>query len=1238
MRKALFASIVLSLTLSSFAQIVISSADMPLVGDTIQTATDTLTPGFTIGSAGVNQTWDFSAATPDRINTTYVQSPASTPYAANFPTSNRALTQNFSEYVMGRVTAQKYENQGLTGDFLNTGVPLVVQLSPVNDVYRFPTQYGGNYSGTYGFNQTTPYADLPPAIQQQIQSQLPTGVTLVSVITNYTVNYTDQIDGWGKTITPICTYNSLRQRRVENVHLDVDARVTFFGIPSTVGFIDTLFTTTTYNWLAKETKLPVVTTTLSNGAVNSITYSLIPPTLDADFTASSASVCAGKTLNFTDASAGCPDSWSWSFPGGTPSSSTDKNPTGITYSTPGTYAVTLTATRGSQNNVETKTGYITVRALPVAQATSDTICLGKTASLTASGGASYLWSTGASGATLNTSPTVDSTYSVTVTDAFSCSASASASVKVLPLPPADAGANDTICPGEVGSLTATGGVSYQWNTGTTSATLNISSAVTTNYTVTVTGTNGCSASDQATVVVKPAPAADAGPNDTICRNDIATLTASGGVSYSWNNGEATAQINISPASTTTYSVSVYGANGCASLDIATVVVNQLPTINLNNISICFGSSTILDAGNPNAIYNWSTGQATKTITVDTGGAYSVTVTDVRGCSNSDTSVVTISTSLTINLSDHTFCDGDSVVLDAGNPGTQHSWSTGDTTQTLTILSSGFYEVTVTDDIGCTGQSSSLVVVNALPSVNAGDNDTICFGENATLTGSGSGSILWSTNDTTSSITESPALTSTYYLSVTDTNNCVNTDSAAIIVNQLPAVEAGDNDTVCLGESGTLVATGPGSYLWSTGDTTELITEAPMATETYSVTLTDGNTCSASDDATIIVNPLPVADAGSDVAVCQKETVSLIATGGIFYQWNTGQTSDTLSFVGDSSGNYEVVVYNIYACSDTDDVSVTVYTLPIVAITELDDAYCPNINSVLLEGNPAGGTFSGTGVTGNTFNPQSVPVGIFDIIYDYSDSNSCFSSDTAQVGVFPETLVNISGLSSSYCEDAEADSLTVVPGGGILAGAGITGNVFDPEDAGAGGPYVITYTFTDSFNCQYADTALATVNALPVVGISGLDSLYCSNDAVVTVSGSPAGGTLAGNGITGNTFEPALAGVGTHVITYSYSDNGCSNLEKINVTVEVCSGLDERSFLSDLKIYPNPADWELNIECRNSAKDASITFMSVEGKVLFTAPFDSAIRINTTSLPNGVYFVKVYSGENSAVRKVLIQRN
>ncbi len=200
------------------------------------------------------------------------------------------------------------------------------------------------------------------------------------------------------------------------------------------------------------------------------------------------------------------------------------------------------------------------------------ICDGDSTTLTASGGTTYLWSTGETTASINVSPLATTTYTVTAFDGLE-SDDDDVVVTVNPYPTANAGADVTICDGDSTTLTATGGGTYLWSTGETTASINVSPSATTTYTVTVT-LNGCSAADDVIVTVDPSPAADAGPDVTIDEGTSTTLTASGGVTYLWSTGETTASIVVSPTLTTTYTVTVT-QNGCSSDDDVIVTVTPI---------------------------------------------------------------------------------------------------------------------------------------------------------------------------------------------------------------------------------------------------------------------------------------------------------------------------------------------------------------------------------------------------------------------------------------------------------------------------------------------------------------------------------------------------------------------------------------------------------------------------------------------------------------------------------------
>lgn len=366
----------------------------------------------------------------------------------------------------------------------------------------------------------------------------------------------------------------------------------------------------------------------------------LPPV--ASFTASSTTICAGQSVTFTNTSTGNPTSYAWSFPGGNPTTSTATSPT-VSFVNSGTYTVSLTATNASGSNTATQT--IVVNANPTVTASNQTICSGSSATLQVSGtpmGGTYSWSNGETSSSITVTPTATTTYTVTYT-LIGCSATQASIVTITPLPVVTA-SSDTICAGGTATLSATasqpGGV-FTWSTGATGSSISVSPTTTTDYSVNYS-VNGCNSALVTTqVVVNQAPTVSVN-NSTICEGTsttlLATPSATGG-SYLWNTGEITQQITVTPTITTTYSVS-YTAVGCAPVTAAGIVtVNPNPTVSLgSDTTICsadFPFVITADATGTNNQFTWNTGDQTQSITIISGGTYTVNVANSNGCSASD---------------------------------------------------------------------------------------------------------------------------------------------------------------------------------------------------------------------------------------------------------------------------------------------------------------------------------------------------------------------------------------------------------------------------------------------------------------------------------------------------------------------------------------------------------------------------------------------------------------------------
>jgi PKD repeat protein len=302
--------------------------------------------------------------------------------------------------------------------------------------------------------------------------------------------------------------------------------------------------------------------------------------------------------------------------------------------TQGLHTVTITTQDGCSLTDSVTVNFFANANVELGQDT--TFCSGGGALLDAGAGptgTNYAWSTGATTQVLVISS--PGMYFVTVTSPDGCTAEDSIHLNILLAPVVSLGPNFTAC-GPFTLDAGNPGSSYLWSTGATSQAINGTVAGT--YGVTVTNANGCFAMDQTTVQVGTLPTVNLGPDQLLCNGMTANLNAGNpGSQFLWSTGALTQSITVTTPGT--YIVQVTNANGCIGHDTVEVEVSTL-TVNLGqNGSICDNGSVVLNAGNPNMAYLWSTGATTPTITVSQAGTYSVTVTDNLGCSAGDNIVL-----------------------------------------------------------------------------------------------------------------------------------------------------------------------------------------------------------------------------------------------------------------------------------------------------------------------------------------------------------------------------------------------------------------------------------------------------------------------------------------------------------------------------------------------------------------------------------------------------------------------
>lgn len=270
------------------------------------------------------------------------------------------------------------------------------------------------------------------------------------------------------------------------------------------------------------------------------------------------------------------------------------------------------------------------------------------------------------------------------------------------------------------------------------------------------------------------------------------------------------------------------------------------------------------------------------------------------------------------------------------------------------------------------------------------------------------------------------------------------------------------------------------------------------------------------------------------------------TGPYTYLWNDSQMQMTQTATGLCEGTYQVTVTDANSVTGVFSVEITNF-VPTVTLA-IQDEICVNSPAFTITGalpvpGPGQlGVYSGAGVSNGSFDPAVAGEGMHVITYVFTDENACINDVTGidSIKVNPLPTPTITNFDSEYCVSAAAITPTLTPTGGTLSGTGVTGGQFSPNTAGVG-THTLTYSYTDGNGCSNTTTEQILINPLPVVSITGVASSYCLSETPISLTFSPAGGTLSGPGVVNNEFVPSVAGIGNHTITYTATDaNSCEN--------------------------------------------------------------------------------------------------
>ena len=673
---------------------------------------------------------------------------------------------------------------------------------------------------------------------------------------------------------------------------------------------------------------------------------------------------------------------------------------------------------------------------------------------------SYSWSTIPLQTGTNATSLLSGIYTLTVTDDNGCSithqetvtepAAPSMSITSSSVPTANNPLKFEVCDGDNISLTASSGlVSYSWSPNiwinTNSGPTVISSPNSPGITYTCTGTDisGCTIDIPVIVdVVSSVNIYASNPNPQVCQGEDINITFYGASTYSWFpptylNTTSGSTVTISPQDSITYTITAQNVSGCTDETKFFIDVLQAPNINVSSpvSSICYGGSVPITVSGTDS-YIWSPVFSLNTSIGSVVTASPITTTQYKvigialnGCKDSLYTTISVNPLPVLSIAGtDSICSGESTTLLVSGANS-YVWSPSSSLDSSSgnLVSanpstSQVYTIVGTDLNQCEATTSYALSVLLSPNVSiSASEDTICIGSSSILVGSGAISYNWSPSssiniNTGVSVTALPALTTTYSVLGTSSNNCSATDTIIIHVEPLPILSVTPNiSTICEGDSIEIIATGAQDFIWSPAlglNTTlgSIVTAFASINSTYNVTGTDINGCSDVISATLNVNPKPVINLSSVPStnnICEGATLEINAFGAIYYSWNPSFGLNTtfgssVNASPSTSTYYTVMGTDINSCTNSANFQLNVGINPVVSITPSNPVICEG-ESIALSADGA-----------NT--------------YIWTPSNTLTSSIGAMVTATPliSTTYKILGIDSLGCEASDSTTVSVNP--------------------------------------------------------------------------------------------------------------------------------------------------------------------------------------------------------------------
>jgi hypothetical protein len=808
----------------------------------------------------------------------------------------------------------------------------------------------------------------------------------------------------------------------------------------------------------------------------------------------------------------------------------------------------------------------------------------------------------------------------------------------------------TICLGD--SITLSTGyplsTSNLWNTGETSQSITVvaNSIYASYYLETMTDSIRY---ERFIVRTHASPQALLSITDSVykCQEDSVSLSAIGtNGSYVWNNSTTNNAINIKVEGDYWYTVT--DSNLCSSVSDTLTVMHHNPNsgqlawsnpdsifgasillTNNDTIVTCFGDSVHLTIADTTLNNTWSNGDTNLVAAISQSGYYYATTISSNGCiGHTDTIFVQVKAELQDSILSSLLvqnCPSDSVTLSTGNDFNQsYSWSTGEVSSEISVLASGQYFATVTNDFGCSSTTDTVVLINheINDSIWAASSTTFCVGDSVKLLVASNTSYIWNNMDSLQNISVTTA--GLYWASITDSNGCVAlTDTILVSTNSLPVESIVNTGSLmfCDSDSTTLSLSGNNDYLWSNGDSTNQV--SILNSGDYFATITDSNGCqNYSDTASIVVYDLPsdslIVTGSSEF--CSGDSVILGALLNSSYDWSTGDT--TQNIVVSSSATVTGVVMDVNGCTrQLDTVQITVNPLPNDSIYAIGPTTFCQGDSVLI--------LSFDVSAAHLWNTQDTSSGIVSTTSGMyyvglvSDKGCITASDTLDVVVNPNPnpTVTVSG-SLDLCP-GDSVEFSAKPG---LMYNWTSGDTTQAITVGQSGNYAVD--LTNGFGCTSTSTSQnVIVHPFPQTSIiigdtSGIVPLQQYTYVVTQTPGNTYNWTSINGAV--------VSGQGTNIANVMWSQDTVGSLQVVesngyctdtsSLAIRTNIGLNEFG-LRQITLFPNPTQGKVFISGDEPLGDIQV-YAATGSLIAFKNTNETSVQFDFTTLSAGVYWITI----------------